>query len=192
MVAPVLALERVTKYFGTKGAVRDVSLVMWRGDRVAIVGDNGSGKSTLLALASGVLDPDSGRVERPPSVGYAPEKPDIPDHLLVSEWLDVVASLKRSRWHESLGVGVGPLLGRRVSELSTGQRQRVSLCAAFLADPPLLVLDEPTNGLDVDARAATVDRLRTSTLLLATHDDDLVERLGARVVRMKDGRFVST
>jgi ABC-2 type transport system ATP-binding protein len=186
----VLTLDRVTKYFGTRRAVHDVSLALMARHRVAIVGDNGSGKSTLLALASGVLDPDYGRVERPVSIGYAPEKPDIPDHLLVVEWLDVVASLKGAPRLETEGLGVGPLLGKRVSALSTGQRQRVSLCAALLGEPRLLVLDEPTNGLDADARTAVIDKLRTSTLLVATHDLDLVESLGAHVMRMKDGRFV--
>jgi ABC-2 type transport system ATP-binding protein len=189
VVAPVLSLQGVTKYFGTRRAVHDVSLDVTAGERVALLGDNGSGKSTLLAMASGVLDPDHGRIDRPATVGYAPEKPDIPDHLLVSEWLDVVASLKGTRAHGVDGLGVDALLGRRVAALSTGQRQRVSLCAALLGGPALLVLDEPTNGLDDETRSVVIERLRGATVLLATHDVELVDRLQARVIRLEAGRL---
>jgi ABC-type multidrug transport system ATPase subunit len=192
VVAAVLTLERVTKYFGTKRALHDVSLALQPGDRLALLGDNGSGKSTLLAVASGVMDPDRGRVHRPPSVGYAPEKPDIPDHLLVSEWLDVVASLKGVRVEGVDALAVGALLGRRIAALSTGQRQRVSLCAAFLGNPTLLVFDEPTNGLDDETRAVVLDRLRTTTVLFSTHDVELVNQIDAGVIRLKDGRQVTT
>ncbi len=187
MVAPVLTLDRVTKYFGTKRALHDVSLELQPGDRLALLGDNGSGKSTLLAVASGVIDPDRGRVHRPPSVGYAPEKPDIPDHLLVSEWLDIVASLKGVRVDGVDDLAVGALLGRRIAALSTGQRQRVSLCAAFLGHPTLLVLDEPTNGLDDETRTVVLDRLRTATVFFATHDVELVKQIDAHAIRLRDG-----
>jgi ABC-2 type transport system ATP-binding protein len=188
VVAPVLSLDRVTKYFGTKRAVHEISLTVFAGERVALLGDNGSGKSTLLAIAAGVIDPNSGRVVRPASVGYAPEKPDIPDHLLVSEWLDVVASLQGVGSPEVEGLGVEALLGRRISALSTGQRQRVSLCAALLGTPALLVLDEPTNALDAETRDAVVRRLRESTVLLATHDVELVRQVEARVLHVRAGQ----
>jgi|HubBroStandDraft_1064217.scaffolds.fasta_scaffold12492_7 ABC-type multidrug transport system ATPase subunit len=189
MVTQMLELERVTKYFGSKLAVRDATLLVRAGERVVVMGDNGSGKSTLLAIASGVLDADSGRVGRPKTIGYAPEKPDIPDHLLVAEWLDVVASLKRARRADDDDLGIRSLLGKRVSALSLGQRQRVSLSACFLGKPEMLVLDEPTNALDRDARAAVIARLRIGTALVATHDRELVGSLDARVVQMNDGRL---
>jgi ABC-2 type transport system ATP-binding protein len=191
VVAPVLSLERVTKYFGTKRAVHEISLTVFAGDRVALLGENGSGKSTLLAIASGVIDGDSGMVVRPASVGYAPEKPDIPDHLMVSEWLDVVASLQGVRSPEVEGLGVEALLGRRIAALSTGQRQRVSLCAALLGSPALLVLDEPTNGLDAETRNVVVRRLRSSTVLLATHDVELVRQVEARILHLRAGQFTA-
>jgi len=189
MVSQMLELERVTKYFGSKLAVRDATLLVRAGERVVVMGDNGSGKSTLLAIASGVLDADSGRVGRPKTIGYAPEKPDIPDHLLVAEWLDVVASLKRARRADDDDLGIRSLLGKRVSALSLGQRQRVSLSACFLGKPEMLVLDEPTNALDRDARAAVIARLRIGTALVATHDRELAGSLNARVVQMSDGRL---
>lgn len=190
MVAELLRLDRVSKYFGAKRAVHEATLALGAGERIVVTGGNGSGKTTLLAIASGVLSADEGRVERSVPIGYAPEKPDIPDHLLVVEWLDVVASLKRARVGNADDLDLRPLFGKRVSALSLGQRQRVSLCAAFLGEPPLLVLDEPTNGLDRATRGAVIERLRGATALVATHDADLVTSLSARLVRMKDGRLV--
>jgi len=178
----VLTVRDVTKWFGSRRVLDGFSLDVARGERVVLLGDNGCGKSTLLQLVAGVLDVLQGTIEGPEAIGYAPEKPDIPDHLLVHEWLDLVASLKRSRWSRELGVE--DLLGRKVGALSLGQRQRVSLVAAFAGAPPLLVLDEPTNALDVDARDEVISRLVGSTALVATHDRDFAERVATRIVRM--------
>jgi ABC-type multidrug transport system ATPase subunit len=110
---------------------------------------------------------------------------------LVVEWLDVVGSLKRGKLLDTDELGIRPLLGRRVSALSLGERQRVSLCAAFIGEPRLFVLDEPTNALDHGARVALIERLQDATILLATHDAELVRSLAARVVQMKDGQITS-
>jgi ABC-2 type transport system ATP-binding protein len=184
----VVSLDRVTKRFGARTVLRGANLEVRDGERVVLLGDNGSGKSTLLQIVAGVLDADSGgvRVSRP--LGYAPEKPDMPDHLFVREWLDVIASLKRARWDDTdTGMlSIQPFLRTKISALSLGQRQRVSLTAALLGAPPLLVLDEPTNALDSASRAALVARLATTTALVATHDRQLAHELGARVVFLRE------
>jgi len=160
----------------------DVSLEVRAGERVVVLGENGCGKSTLLQLVAGVLEAYEGSIVVPDAIGYAPEKPDLPDHLLAREWLDVVASLKRAGWRDELDVG--PLLGRKIGALSLGQRQRVSLVAAFTGDPPLLVLDEPTNALDAATREAVIARLERSTALVATHDREFADRVATRVLRL--------
>jgi ABC-2 type transport system ATP-binding protein len=81
-------------------------------------------------------------------------------------------------------LGVLELLGRKVGALSLGQRQRVSLVAAFTGEPPLLVLDEPTNALDAAAREAVIARLEGATALIATHDRDFADRVATRVIRL--------
>ena len=126
----MLKICNVTKWFGSRRVLDDVSLEVARGERVVVLGENGSGKSTLLQIVSGVIDADDGDVSLPHAIGYAPEKPDIPDHLLAREWLDLVASLKRARAITN-ELGVSELLGRKIGALSLGQRQRVSLVAAF-------------------------------------------------------------
>jgi len=179
----MLKIRRLTKWFGSRRVLDDVSLDVERGERVVVLGENGCGKSTLLQIVSGVIDADEGDVRLPDSIGYAPEKPDIPDHLLAREWLDLVASLKRARTITN-ELGVSELLGRKVGALSLGQRQRVSLVAAFTGEPPLLVLDEPTNALDAASREAVIARLRDASALIATHDRDFADRVATRVIRL--------
>jgi len=177
----MLKIRHLTKWFGARRVLDDLSLDVERGERVVVLGENGCGKSTLLQIVCGVVDADEGDVRIPDAIGYAPEKPDIPDHLLAREWLDLVASLKRAPAHTS-ELGVSELLGRKVGALSLGQRQRVSLAAAFTGEPPLLVLDEPTNALDADSREAVIARLSDATALIATHDRDFADRVASRIV----------
>jgi ABC-2 type transport system ATP-binding protein len=140
-------------------------------------------------VLTGVLAADRGAVQIAGSVGFVPEKPDLPDHLLVSEWLDVVASLKGLPRLAELPFGAGDLRGARTAALSLGQRQRVSLAAAWIGDPAILVLDEPTNGLDAATRDELVTRLcapgRTS--LVATHDAELAALVGTRRLFVRGG-----
>jgi ABC-type multidrug transport system ATPase subunit len=182
----MLSIRNVTQWFASHRVLDAFSLDVARGERVVLLGGNGSGKSTLLQLVTGVLDAFQGSIRVPDAIGYAPEKPDMPDHLLAGEWLDLVASLKRARWRDELDVGT--FLGRKIGALSLGQRQRVSLVAAFTGEPPLLVLVEPTNALDVDAREAVIARVRASTALVATHDRDFADRVATRIVTMDSSR----
>ncbi len=182
----MLKIRHLTKWFGSRRVLDDVSLEVERGERVVVLGENGCGKSTLLQIVSGVIDADEGDVRLPDAIGYAPEKPDIPDHLLAREWLDLVASLKRARAITN-ELGVLELLGRKVGALSLGQRQRVSLVAAFTGEPPLLVLDEPTNALDAASREAVIARLESATALIATHDRDFADRVATRVITARSG-----
>jgi ABC-type multidrug transport system ATPase subunit len=172
------------KAFGSRIVLRKTSLTVGAGERVVLLGPNGCGKSTLLQLVAGVLLPDAGRVVVSASLGFAPEKPDMPEHLYVREWLDLVASLKRARWTDAdlTELDVAPLLGTKIGALSLGQRQRVSLTSALVGAPELLVLDEPTNGLDAKSREAILTRLRTSTALVATHDAELADLVATRLV----------
>ena len=179
----MLKIRSLTKWFGSRRVLDDVSLEVARGERVVVLGENGSGKSTLLQIVSGVIDADEGDLSIPDAIGYAPEKPDIPDHLLAREWLDLVASLKGARAITN-ELGVSELLGRKIGALSLGQRQRVSLVAAFTGEPPLLVLDEPTNALDAASRDAVIARLEGATALIATHDRDFADRVATRVIRL--------
>jgi ABC-2 type transport system ATP-binding protein len=182
----MVTVDAVMKTFGTRVVLRKTSLRVDPGERVVLLGPNGCGKSTLLHLVAGVLLPDAGRVEVSAPLGFAPEKPDMPEHIFVREWLDLVASLKRVRWTDAdLALfDTSPLLGKKIGALSLGQRQRVSLTAAFVGAPKLLVLDEPTNGLDAESKSAVIAHLREATALVATHDRELADALATRIVAM--------
>jgi ABC-type multidrug transport system ATPase subunit len=172
----------ICKSLGRRAVLRDFDLSLERGERVVILGENGSGKSTLLQIVAAVLEPDAGTLRAPHSLGFAPEKPDIPDHLLVGEWLDIIASLKGIGSIGALPFGVEELMEKRVSALSLGQRQRVSLASAWLGEPELLVLDEPTNGLDTTTQAEVTRRLSDKSALVATHDRHFAAAVATRVI----------
>ena len=184
----MIQVERVFKSLGHRPVLRGASLRIVEGERVVLLGANGSGKSTLLSLIAGVLAPDHGKVTTTAKVGFAPEKPDLPEHLRVGEWLDVVASLKGDAT-EGADFGLAPLLGKKTTALSLGQRQRVSLAAAWLGRPDVLLLDEPTNGLDAATRDLVLDLLGTGTAVVATHDRDLAERIATRMLVVSDGQI---
>jgi ABC-type multidrug transport system ATPase subunit len=186
----LLSAHGLWKSLGGRIVLRGVKLEIADGERVVLRGANGSGKSTLLQLLSGVLALDSGTVETRggATIAFAPERPDLPEHLLVGEWLDLVASLKGLRRSDVDAFGVRELRGKAVRALSLGQKQRVSLAAAWLGTPSLLVLDEPTNALDLETRAELITRLRSaSAAILATHDDELAVAIGTRTVAMQAG-----
>ncbi len=187
----MLEVRELKKTLGFRAILHGASLTVASGERVVLLGDNGSGKSTLIQLVAGVLEPDGGSARVCKKIGFAPEKPDFPEHLAVSEWLALIASLKGLRSLGELPFGVSELLGTRTAALSLGQRQRVSLAAAWLGEPELLVLDEPTNGLDLASIAELTRLLGTRTALIATHDRAFARAVGTRVLFMRAGRLES-
>ncbi|MHB8719689.1 MAG: ABC transporter ATP-binding protein [Candidatus Dormibacteria bacterium] len=186
--APVWSLDRVCG--GPGGCVRDVSLGGAAGEVVALMGENGSGKTTLLRLIAGLLRPRAGVVERAPGpVAYLPQNPAV---LLHRE--SIAAEIA---WTERAGPGRGA--GRAIAEalglrhldadprdLSSGQRQRAAIAAVLAGHPSLLLLDEPTRGMDGRSREALVGVVRQAAaggaaVVVATHDAELAALLADRV-----------
>jgi ABC transport system ATP-binding/permease protein len=177
--ANLVNLERVSKAYGVRPLLTDVSLGIGAGERVGVVGRNGDGKTTLLELMTGLEPPDSGRVSRQRGllVGYLHQADQLEDSHTVRE--AVLAGRSDHEWAadprtrevvEVLLAGVA--LDRAVLGLSGGERRRCSLAALLLGDHDLVVLDEPTNHLDVEAVAWLAQHLvrRTSALVVVTHD----------------------
>ncbi|MXG91568.1 ATP-binding cassette domain-containing protein [Nocardioides flavescens] len=175
----LLNLERVSKSFGIRPLLTDVSLGIGAGERIGIVGRNGDGKTTLLNVMTGVEEPDTGRVsqQRGLLVGYLRQDDDLHDSHTVRE--AVLGGLADHEWAadsrtreivEVLLAGVP--LDRVVEGLSGGERRRCSLAALLLGEHDLVVLDEPTNHLDVEAVAWLADHLvkRSSAMVVVTHD----------------------
>ncbi len=172
-------LERVSKSYGVRPLLADVSLGVGAGDRIGVVGRNGDGKTTLLNVVTGLVEPDAGRVSRQRGllIGHLRQHDELVDTHTVRE--AVLAGRSDHEWAadprtrevvEVLLAGVA--LDRAVAGLSGGERRRCSLAALLLGDHDLVVLDEPTNHLDVEAVAWLADHLarRTSALVVVTHD----------------------
>ena len=187
-----LRLADVGKRLGGRRVLDRVGLEL-DGGALAVVGPNGCGKTTLLRIVAGVLAPDEGdvlldghRLDRA-RLGYVPEAADPPAHLTVEELLALVAALRRaSPLAQPLKteLGLDGIAGQRIGSLSLGQRRRACVGAALVGSPWLLVLDEPTNGLDpvgVDLLARLLrDHAAHGAILLATHDLAFADGLGAR------------
>ena len=210
----MISVEHLTKFYGATCAVDDVSFGVKRGEVAALLGPNGSGKSTLMRMLTGYFAPTSGRVlvdgvdvtERPDvargRIGYLPEQVALYPELTVTRYLAFVAEVKglvgRRRRDAVAGViercGLGDVAGRLTGKLSKGYRQRVGLAQALVGDPEVLVLDEPTVGLDpvqtVEMRAL-LRTLAGRTVLLSTHILSEASALCSRIVIMSRGHLLA-
>ncbi len=211
----MIAVQGVTKRFGPLLAVDDVSFEVDRGEVVGFLGPNAAGKTTTMRMLTGTLQPDSGVVhfdgapietdlrEAKRRVGYLPEANPLYDDMLVAEYLEYVAEIRRIRGPEARRAvrdaveetALGAVLFRPIGECSKGYRQRIGLAAAILHRPEILVLDEPTEGLDPNQRveirkligALGADR----TVLLSTHVMQEVEATCQRLLIISNGRLVA-
>ncbi|MGZ4488979.1 MAG: ABC-F family ATP-binding cassette domain-containing protein, partial [Nocardioides sp.] len=195
-MANLLNLERVSKSYGVRPLLTDVSLGISVGERIGIVGRNGDGKTTLLEVMTGLEEPDTGRVSRSRGllVGYLHQGDELVDTHTVRE--AVLGGLSDHEWAadprsrevvEVLLAGVS--LDRAVLGLSGGERRRCSLAALLLGDHDLIVLDEPTNPLDVEAVAWLAQHLvgRTSALVVVTHDRWFLDAVCQSTWEVHDG-----
>ncbi|MEJ5866824.1 ABC transporter ATP-binding protein [Pseudokineococcus sp. 5B2Z-1] len=200
MSAPLVRLAGATRRYGDVTALDGVTLDVPAGQLLGLLGPNGAGKSTLLQLVSGLRRPTSGVVElfgRPPwepaaraGLGMTPQETGLPPTLRVREVVDVVAGhfpdpVPTAEVLERFGLG--DLARRQTGGLSGGQKRRLAVALAFVGRPRLVLLDEPTTGLDVDARHDLWDAVRAyhrggGTVVLTSHYLEEVEALAERVV----------
>jgi ABC-2 type transport system ATP-binding protein len=207
--APIATVDGVTRRYGPVTAVDGLSLQIRRGQTVALLGPNGAGKTTTVELLLGLAQPDAGVVGLfggPPAdavaagrVGAMLQDAGLPQGARVAELLGLVRSL----YPDPLSLAdtlrladLEPLAQRQVQRLSGGQRQRVRLALALAGNPELLILDEPTAALDVDARRTFWDRVRAyvsagRTVLFATHRLEEADAVADRVVVIAGGRLLA-
>src|SRR3989454_371473 len=203
----MIALRHVTKRFGGRVALDDVSLTVEPGATHVLLGSSGAGKSTVLRLILGLLSPDAGevRVEPTAPMGYVVQEGALYPHL--SAGRNVVLPAHAANWSaerqaarlDALAVLVGlepELMARYPHQLSGGQRQRVSLMRALMLDPPVLLLDEPLGALDPVVRADLQRELREifsrlgKTVVMVTHDVAEAALFGTTIALMTRGRIV--
>lgn len=204
----MLRVHDVHRSFGDQVVLAGIELAVDAGATCALVGGNGAGKSTLLDVVVGALSPQRGRVTiddvpigEPRArrrLGYSPAHAIPPEQLATFEWLDLLASLRSvaprdvdqavARW------GLAAMTDARIAALSLGQRRRLSLAGATMGAPMLLVLDEPTVGLDVDGVTLLVAELRAhrergGAALVASHDEAFLVACGAERRTLTKGRI---
>lgn len=210
---PAVALHEVCKSFGPRQVLHSLCLSVRPGEIVGLLGPNGSGKTTTLRLMAGFYTPDSGRITirgREPApgrgnadIGYLPERAPLYDTLTVMQYLEFSAGVKvaggararRQAIERAIeGFDLQAQANSAISRLSKGQRQRVGLAQAVLNDPPVLLLDEATNGLDpvqiVEARAMIRRCAQGRAVVFSSHLMQEVEALCTRIVILRQGRLV--
>ena len=202
---PAVAARNVSKRYGSHLAVRDLSLDVESGEVFCLLGPNGSGKTTFLRMLTGFLSPSSGRLlvaghdtirdpmEARRKLGYVPESVPLYRHMRVREFLVFMARLRQVRATEvdavvervAAQLTIDDVLSAPIRTLSRGYRQRVAIAQALVHDPEVLILDEPTNGLDprqiIEVRTLIHSLARRRTILMSSHILGEVEKTADRV-----------
>ncbi len=203
----VLEAHGVGKRYGQRDALRDVSFTVDAGELLAVIGPNGAGKTTLLSILAGIQAPSAGHVTWPGGsagrVGWVPQRTAIYEKLTVAENLRLFARLERLADPEAAvermleQTDLADRAGDELGKLSGGNRQRVNIAVGLLADPAILLLDEPSGALDPRQRQRLWGfisrRAETGTgVLFATHDIAEAERHAERVLVLADGELLFT
>ena len=200
----MIAIEHINKSFGAQQVLKDINLEIPAGQVLGLLGPNGAGKSTLMKILIGLWKADSGSVSVPSRIGYLPENNPLYEEMYVAEYLQFMAKMTQcpNKWYMVNDqmvndlidrVGLTPERHKHIRELSKGYRQRVGLAQALLGDPELLILDEPTTGLDpnqlVEIRALIRSLGKERTVILSTHIMQEVREMCDRVVILDHGQI---
>jgi ABC-2 type transport system ATP-binding protein len=206
-----IQVSNVTRLYGTQKAVDNISFTVANGEIVGFLGPNGAGKSTTMKMVTGYLEPTQGDLtvsginvkthplEAKKKIGYLPEANPLYYDMYVREYLEFVADIhkaKRTRIEEIIkAVGLTPESRKKTGQLSKGYKQRVGLAAAIIHDPEVLILDEPTTGLDpnqiLEIRELIRQLGRNKTVLFSTHILQEVEALCDRIIIINKGTLVA-
>ena len=203
----------VTKFFDKQKALNNISFEIGTGEVVGFLGPNGAGKSTMMKILTGYITQSEGQVsvcginvltnsiESRKKIGYLPEHNPLYLDMYVKEFLSFIGDIhniknKKERVNEMIGItGLTPEKTKKIRQLSKGYRQRVGLAAALIHDPEVLILDEPTTGLDPnqlkDIRALIKSVGKTKTVMLSTHIMQEVEAICDRAIIINQGEIVA-
>lgn len=207
-----IAIQKLNKYYGKQQALTDVSFSLNKGEIVGFLGPNGAGKSTLMKIITSYLQQDSGKVQVcnldtqeqdlqvKAKIGYLPEHNPLYTDMYIKEYLNFVGEIYKvknlnSRIDEIIKqIGLTPEQSKKIGELSKGFKQRVGLAAALIHNPEILILDEPTTGLDpnqlVEIRNLIKEVGEDKTVLLSTHIMQEVDKMCNRVIIINKGKIV--
>ena len=205
-----LEIKNLTKKFGEQTALNNINIEIKKNEIIGLLGPNGAGKSTLMKSIVGVLMIDEGEIifdgkniaeneiQTKEKIGFLPENNPLYNEMYVKEYLQFVADIhkiQKEKVDEIIDlVGITPEKSKKISQLSKGYKQRVGLAQAILHEPDLLILDEPTNGLDpnqiIEIRNVIKEIGKEKTVILSTHIMQEVEALCSRVILIHQGEIV--
>src|SRR5690349_17396768 len=214
-MSAVIVAENLTRYYGTRLAVDQVSFDVRANEVMGLLGPNGSGKSTILRILTGYLRPTSGTarvagydvvtdgIRARAQLGYVPEDVPLYTHMRVHEFLEFMGRVRGLAEQRLPGavdavierLSLGKVRGLLIAKLSRGYRQRVAIAQALLGRPKLLVLDEPTNGLDprqiIEVRELIRSLASELSILVTSHILAEIERVAHRVAILLDGKLLT-
>jgi len=207
-----ITIEKVNKFFGKQQALADVTFSLKKGEVVGFLGPNGAGKSTLMKIICCYLQQDSGKVQVcdldtqendllvKAKIGYLPENNPLYTDMYVKEYLSFVGGIYKidnlkNRISEIIDqTGLSTEQSKKIEELSKGFKQRVGLAAALIHNPEILILDEPTTGLDpnqlIEIRNLIKEVGKDKTVLLSTHIMQEVDKMCNRIIIISKGKIV--
>ncbi|MDR6302103.1 ATP-binding cassette domain-containing protein, partial [Mesonia maritima] len=206
-----IEVKNITKLYGSQKALDNISFSVKTGEIVGFLGPNGAGKSTMMKILTGSLSPSSGtalindidiqkdKLKLQKKIGYLPEHNPLYEEMFVREYLQFnanVYAIKKNKVEEVIKLtGLAPEANKKIEQLSKGYRQRVGLANALLHNPDVLILDEPTTGLDpnqlVEIRKLIQEIAKNKTIFLSTHIMQEVEAICDRVIIINKGEIVT-
>ena len=203
-----IQIQHLNKFIGKQHVLRDICLTINDGEVVGLLGPNGAGKSTLMKIMVGVWDATDGALQVPETIGFLPEQNPLYEDMYVREYLRFFVELRNQSsvplhatpytLHQQVEdlisrVGLQREANKKIGQLSKGYRQRVGLAQAMIANPELLILDEPTTGLDPnqleDIRALIREMGEQRTIILSTHILQEVKQMCTRVIIINHGEI---
>jgi Cu-processing system ATP-binding protein len=207
----MIIASNVSKKFGKLTVLEDISVSCAKGECIALIGPNGSGKTTLIKSILGMVVPDSGFItfngqnilhdwKYRSHIGYMPQIGRYPDNMTIGQVLRMMKDIradKEKKWDEELinAFGLNALLNKRMRTLSGGTRQKVSACLSFLFDPDVLILDEPTAGLDPLSSELFKEKIikekkKGKLVMITSHILSELDDLITQVIYMQEGKLI--
>ena len=210
----MIKIEHLTKKYGERYAINDISFTVEKGEIVGFLGPNGAGKTTTMSILTGYLSSTSGRacvdghdiLEHPmivkKKIGYLPEMPPLYLDMTVREYLEFIFDLKKCTLDKKAHINeiasvvkIDDVMNRMIKNLSKGYRQRVGIAGALVSNPEVIIFDEPTNGLDpkqiIDIRNLIKELGKDHTVILSTHILSEVKSICDRIIIINDGKIVA-
>lgn len=206
----MIKIEELSKHFGKLQALKDINLSLTPGQCISLIGPNGSGKTTLIKSILGMVVPSSGNIyfegkninqewAYRSDIGYMPQKGEYPENMTIGQVLDMMIDIRKTPSHlldnelyEKFELE--NMLDKRMRTLSGGTRQKVSACLAFMFDPKVLILDEPTAGLDPVSTEILKEKIirekeKNKLILITSHVLSDLDDLVSQIIYMQDGQL---